>query len=279
MKSLILTLCATMMATGLWAADAEPAAAPKSDKKKVSYSFGMQYGNFFKQNSIELDIEEFSKGLSDMLAGKPAMTEAQAREIMNNFRTELMAKRAAKDKEQGEKNEKEGAKFLAENAKKDGIKTTASGLQYKVITEGKGEKPGPTDTVETHYRGTLIDGSTFDSSYDRGTPATFPVNGVISGWTEALQLMPVGSKWQLYIPSKLAYRERGSPPKIGPNATLIFEIELLSIKKPEAAKPVTSDIIKVPSADELKKGAKIEVIKDVDAEIKKQKDDASKKPK
>ncbi len=278
MKSLILTLCATMMATGLWAADAEPA-APKSDKKKVSYSFGMQYGNFFKQNAIELDIEEFSKGLSDMLAGKPAMTEAQAREIMNSFRTELMAKRAAKDKEQGEKNEKEGAAFLAENAKKDGIKSTASGLQYKVITEGKGDKPGPTDTVETHYRGTLIDGSTFDSSYDRGTPATFPVNGVISGWTEALQLMPVGSKWQLYIPSKLAYRERGSPPKIGPNATLIFEIELLSIKKPEAPKPVTSDIIKVPSADELKKGAKIEVIKDVDAEIKKQKDDASKKPK
>ena len=278
MKSLILTLCATAMATSLWAADVEPA-APKADKKKVSYSFGMQYGNFFKQNAIDLDIEEFSKGLSDMLAGKPAMTEQAAREIMNNFRTEMMAKKAAKDKEQGEKNEGEGAKFLEANAKKDGIKTTASGLQYKVITEGKGDKPGPTDTVETHYRGTLIDGTPFDSSYDRGTPATFPVNGVISGWTEALQLMTTGSKWQLYIPSKLAYRERGSPPKIGPNATLIFEIELLSIKKAEAAKPVTSDIIKVPSAEELKKGAKIEVIKDVDAEIKKQKDEAAKKPK
>lgn len=267
----------TGVAASLWAADPAPEAPVKSDKKKVSYSFGLNYGNFFKQNGIEIDIDEFSKGIADQIAGKPAMDDKQAREIMNAFRTEMMAKKASRDKEQGEKNEKEGAAFLEANAKKDGVKTTASGLQYKVITEGKGAKPGLTDTVETHYKGTLIDGSTFDSSYDRNMPTSFSVGGVISGWTEALQLMGVGAKWQLFIPSKLAYRERGSPPKIGPNATLIFEIELLSIKKVEPPKPVTSDIIKVPSADELKKGAKIEVIKDVDAEIKKQKDEASKK--
>ncbi|MBI3869273.1 MAG: FKBP-type peptidyl-prolyl cis-trans isomerase [Verrucomicrobia bacterium] len=277
MKSIILTLCMTGVAASLWAAEPAAEAPAKSDKKKVSYSFGLNYGNFFKQNGIELDIDEFAKGISDQIAGKPAMTDQQAREIMNAFRTEMMAKKAQRDKEQGDKNEKEGAKFLEENAKKEGVKSTASGLQYKVLKEGSGAKPGLTDTVETHYKGTLIDGSTFDSSYDRGTPTSFSVGGVISGWTEALQMMTVGSKWQLFIPSKLAYRERGSPPKIGPNATLVFEIELLSIKKAEPPKPVTSDIIKVPSADELKKGAKIEVIKDVDAEIKKQKEEAAKK--
>lgn len=288
MKSKLLTLCLTGVAASLMAADPtpgkadKPAAAPvKVDKQKISYSFGMQYGTFLKRNSIEIDLDEWRKAVNDTLAGKPGMTDQEAQEVMNAFRTEMMAKQQAKQKEEGEKNEKAGAAFLEENAKKDGIKVTASGLQYKVLKEGTGAKPGPTDTVTTHYKGTLIDGTEFDSSYGRGEPASFPVNGVIAGWTEALQLMPVGSKWQLFIPSKLAYKERGSPPKIGANSTLVFDIELLDIKKAEAPKPVTSDIIKVPSAEELKKGAKIEVIKDVDAEIKKQKEEAAKgnKPK
>ncbi|HAM71720.1 MAG TPA: peptidylprolyl isomerase [Verrucomicrobiales bacterium] len=279
MKSILLTLCLAGAAAGAFGADAAPGittATPKPDKKKVSYSFGMQYGNFLKRNSVDIDLEEFTKAVNDILAGKPAMDEKESQEVMNAFRTEMMAKQQAKARELGEKNEKEGTTFLEANAKKEGVKVTASGLQYKVIKEGTGAKPTATDTVVTHYKGTLIDGSEFDSSYSRGEPATFPVNGVIGGWTEALQLMPVGSKWQLFIPSKLAYKERGSGQKIGPNATLIFDIELLDIKKAEAPKPVTSDIIKVPSADELKKGAKIEVIKDVDAEIKRQKAEQNK---
>lgn len=276
MKSILLTLCLTGVSASLWAAEGT-ATPPKVDKQKVSYSFGMQYGTFLKRNSVEIDLNEFTKAVNDVLAGKPGMTDQEAQEVMNAFRTEMVAKQQQRNKEQGEKNEKEGAAFLEANAKKEGIKVTPSGLQYKVLKEGSGAKPSPTDTVSTHYRGTLIDGTEFDSSYGRGEPASFPVNGVIAGWTEALQLMPVGAKWQLFIPSKLAYKERGSPPKIGPNATLIFDIELLDIKKPEPPKPVTSDIIKVPSAEELKKGAKIEVIKDVDAEIKKQKEEAAKK--
>lgn len=269
----------TSYAADVAAPKPEAKAEAKSDPKKTSYALGMQYGNFVKQNGIDLDMAEFSKAITDTVAGKPALSEQQAGEIMNAYRTEMMAKRAIKQKEAGEKNEKEGKAFLEANAKKDGIKTTASGLQYKVIKEGTGAKPSATDQVKTHYRGTLIDGTEFDSSYSRNEPATFPVNGVIAGWTEALQLMPEGSKWQLFIPSNLAYKERGSGPKIGPNATLIFDIELLAVTKPEAPKPVTSDIIKVPSADEIKKGAKIEVIKDVDAEIKKQKAASEPKPK
>lgn len=279
MKSIFLTLCLVGVATALLGADApatKDAAPVKIDKQKISYAFGMQYGTFLKKNSVDIDLTEFSKAVTDVLADKPGLTDKEAQDVMNAFRTEMMAKQQQKSKEAGEKNEKEGIAFLDANVKKDGIKVTASGLQYKVIKEGTGDKPSPTDTVTTHYRGTLIDGTEFDSSYGRGEPASFPVNGVIAGWTEALQLMPVGSKWQLFIPSKLAYKERGSGQKIGPNSALIFDIELIDIKKAEAPKPVTSDIIKVPSADELKKGAKIEVIKDIDAEIKKQKAEQNK---
>ena len=277
MKSKLLTIwLAAMMATSLWAAEADPA-APKPTKQEISYSFGMQYGGFLKQNSIEIDLAEFSKAVNETLAGKTTMTDQKAQEVMSAFRADMMTKRTAKQKEQGDKNEKEGKDFLEANAKKEGIKSTPSGLQYKILKEGSGAKPTATDRVKTHYKGTLIDGTEFDSSYSRGEPATFPVNGVIAGWTEALQLMPEGAKWQLFIPGALAYKERGSGQKIGPNATLLFDIELLEIVKAEAPKPVTSDIIKVPSAEEIKKGAKIEVIKDVEAEIKKQKEEAAKK--
>ncbi|MEO8429807.1 MAG: FKBP-type peptidyl-prolyl cis-trans isomerase, partial [Verrucomicrobiota bacterium] len=157
-----------------------------------------------------------------------------------------------------------GEAFLKQNATKEGVKTTPSGLQYKVLKEGAGKTPKATDTVEVNYRGTLIDGTEFDSSYKRGQPYTTSVMGVVKGWTEALQMMKVGSKWQLFIPSELAYGPRPGGRDIGPNAVLVFEVELLEIKPPTpppGAQPVTSDIIKVPSAEELKKGAKIEVIK------------------
>ena len=158
------------------------------------------------------------------------LSEEEMRTVMTAFQKEMAAKQAEMMKSQGEKNKKEGEAFLAENKKKEGVKTLASGLQYKVIKEGTGKTPKATDKVSTHYQGTLIDGTEFDSSYKRGEPATFPVNGVIPGWTEALQLMKVGSKWQLFVPSKLAYGEKGAGPIIGPNAVLIFTVELLAIK-------------------------------------------------
>jgi FKBP-type peptidyl-prolyl cis-trans isomerase FklB len=153
---------------------------------------------------------------------------------MTAFQKEMMAKREQAGKEAGAKNKVEGEAFLAENGKKEGVVTLPDGLQYKILKEGDGAKPKATDTVTVHYRGTLISGTEFDSSYKRKEPVSFPVNGVIAGWTEALQLMKVGSKWQLFIPSTLAYGERGAGPDLGPNATLIFEVELISIGKPEA---------------------------------------------
>jgi FKBP-type peptidyl-prolyl cis-trans isomerase FklB len=150
---------------------------------------------------------------------------------MAAFQKEMMAKQQELAKRLGEKNKKEGEAFLSENRKKEGIKALPSGLQYKVVKAGTGKKPKSTDTVTTHYRGTLIDGTEFDSSYRRGQPASFPVSGVIPGWTEALQLMEEGAKWQLFIPPNLAYGERGAGSQIGPNATLIFEIELISIQE------------------------------------------------
>ena len=182
---------------------------------------------------------------------------------MNNHRKEFTTKMQEKRKLDSEKNKKEGDAFLAENAKKAGIVTLPSGLQYKVVTEGSGASPKGNDTVVTQYRGTLLDGTEFDSSFKRQQPATFELNKVIAGWIEALQKMKAGSKWQLFIPPNLAYGERGSGSLIGPNSTLIFEIELLSVQPAaqQTNQPVTSDIIKVPSAEELKAGAKIEVIK------------------
>jgi FKBP-type peptidyl-prolyl cis-trans isomerase FklB len=202
----------------------------KSQKDKVSYSIGINVGNNIKQFPGDIDLDIVMKGFKDALAGtKPILSEEEMRTVMAAFQKEMTAKQAEMMKSQGDKNKKEGEAFLAENKKKEGVKTLASGLQYKVIKEGTGKIPKATDKVKTHYQGTLIDGTEFDSSYKRGEPATFPVNGVIPGWTEALQLMKVGSKWQLFVPSKLAYNERGAGPKIGPNAVLIFTIELLSV--------------------------------------------------
>ena len=210
---------------------AEEKALLQTSKEKQSYSMGADIGKRLKSQSIDVNADSFSLGLKDALAGgKMLLTEEEIRESLSSLQKELMEKQAEKNKLLGEKNKTEGEAFLAENKKKEGVITLPSGLQYKVIKEGTGKQPSADATVETNYRGTLIDGTEFDSSYKRGQPATFPVNGVIQGWTEALQLMKEGAKWQLFVPASLAYGERGAGNVIGPNATLIFEVELISVK-------------------------------------------------
>jgi FKBP-type peptidyl-prolyl cis-trans isomerase FklB len=199
----------------------------KSQKEKVSYIIGMEIGSNLKKQTIDIDSTILARGVKDILSGaKPLLTDQEIQETMVGFQKEMMAKQS----EVAKKNRAEGEAFLAENKKKEGVKTLPSGLQYKVIKVGTGKKPKSTDTVTVHYRGTLINGTEFDSSFKRGQPATFLVSKVIPGWTEALQLMEVGATWQLFIPSSLAYGEQGAGGDIGPNATLIFEVELVSIQ-------------------------------------------------
>jgi FKBP-type peptidyl-prolyl cis-trans isomerase FklB len=212
----------------------------KTQKDKASYAIGLNIGKSMHKDSVDIDPSILLRGLRDGLAGsKPLLTDEEARAAMVALQTEMRKKQEEKMLVQGETNKKEGEVFLADNKTKDGIVTLPSGLQYKILKEGTGPKPAATDTVVCNYKGTLLDNTEFDSSYKRGQPATFPVSGVIKGWTEALQLMPVGSKWQLFIPSELAYGARGGPGGgIGPNATLLFEVELVSIQpKAEAQVP------------------------------------------
>src|SRR5438445_6322861 len=208
----------------------------KDQKDKVSYSVGLQIGFNLSRQKVDINPDILAVGIKDALAGKPQLNPDQIKEVMTNFEKDM----EQKQKEAGEKNKTEGAKFLEENKKKEGVKTAASGLQYKVLKEGNGAQPKATDTVTVNYRGTLINGTEFDSSYKRGQPATFPVNGVIKGWTEALQLMKVGSKYQLFIPSNLAYGERAMGPDIGANSTLIFEVELQEVKPHPTPVPLGS---------------------------------------
>jgi FKBP-type peptidyl-prolyl cis-trans isomerase FkpA len=210
-----------------------------TEKDKVSYMVGMQIGSSLGQIKDEIDLAVVTKAIEATLKGeKPLLTQEQAMEVQKAFAERLQAKRASEMQQVATKNKTEGEAFLAKNKSAPGVKTTASGLQYKVVTEGKGPKPAATDEVKVHYTGTLLDGTKFDSSVDRGQPAQFALNAVIPGWTEALQLMPVGSKYTLWIPSALAYADRGTPGPIGPNATLKFDVELLEIvKKQEAAAP------------------------------------------
>lgn len=211
----------------------------KTPDEKLSYAIGLEIGTSLKNLPTEIEFDIFVQAVEDALKGKePLLTQQEAREIKMEFGKKVRAERAQKRKEAGEKNRKEGEAFLAENKKKEGVVTTESGLQYMVLHEGDGPKPKVTDRVKVHYRGTLIDGTEFDSSYKRGKPATFPLKGVVAGWTEALQLMKVGSKYRLFVPSELAYGKRGRGPKIEPNAVLIFELELLEIEK-KAAGPKT----------------------------------------
>ena len=203
----------------------------KTPKEKLSYALGMDLGNQFKSQSVEIDPDLFTKALKDVFSGgKLQMTEEQARAAIAELQKDMMQKQQAQAAVAGEKNKAEGQAFFAKNKTAQGVVTLPSGLQYKILKAGEGKKPTGDDTVVCHYRGTLINGTEFDSSYKKNEPVTFPLKGVIKGWTEALQLMPVGSKWQLFIPSELAYGDRGAGGAVPPNATLIFEVELLSIK-------------------------------------------------
>jgi FKBP-type peptidyl-prolyl cis-trans isomerase FklB len=260
---------ATAAVTGLVSiAPAEGTNQLSDEKSRVSYAIGLNIGHNIKQQGVDIDANLVSRAIKDALTGSnELMTEAEVKTTMMAFQQQFRAKQLAKQAEQGAKNREAGNAFLAANKSNPGVQTLPDGLQYQILTAGSGSLPGANDTVTVNYRGTLIDGTEFDSSYKRGQPATFPVGGVIRGWTEALQKMSVGSKWKLFIPAELAYGERGTG-GIPPNSALIFEVELLDAKAPApipAAAPLTSDIIKVPSADEMKKGAKIEVIKSEDA--------------
>jgi FKBP-type peptidyl-prolyl cis-trans isomerase FklB len=284
MKSQFLS-CAVGLALSapqFFAADAAATSAPTNNtpfpntKDRISYALGVNFGQNLKNQGVEANLDLVRKGIEEALAGKPQLNDAQLRDTFNELRTQVTAHMEEKKKQA----KAEGEKFLAENAKKPGIEKTASGLQYRIITPGSGNSPSTNDEVTVNYTGKLTDGTVFDSSEKQGHPVKFRANGVIRGWTEALLKMKKGAKWELFIPSELAYGERARP-SIPANSTLIFTVELVDfnpVAPPPAlpttsAQPVTSDIIKVPSAEELKKGAKIEVIKpeDVDKEIAKEK--------
>jgi FKBP-type peptidyl-prolyl cis-trans isomerase FklB len=210
--------------------------ALKTQKEKFSYALGMNIGTGMKRQDLAVDPSVLARGLKDSLAGgKTLMTEDEARATLKQVQDDMRQKMQAKMQEEAGTNKKKGEAFLAENKTKEGVVTLPSGLQYKILKEGTGPKPTSSDSVVCNYKGTLIDGQEFDSSYKRGQPATFPVTGVIKGWTEALQLMPVGSKWQLFVPSDLAYGDQGRP-GIAPGDTLIFEVELMSIADKSADK-------------------------------------------
>jgi len=203
----------------------------KDQRDKESYSLGYQFGEGLRTQGMEVNIDVYVSAVRDALGGKePQLSAEEMRSIMTGLRQKVAAAQQKSLKEQGDKNLAEGKAFLAENGKKKEVKTLPSGLQYKVLSEGTGKTPKKSDTVTVHYRGTLINGTEFDSSISRGQPATFKVSGVIPGWTEALQLMKEGAKWQLFVPPDLAYGERGMPPRIAPQSTLIFEVELISVK-------------------------------------------------
>lgn len=227
-------VCSVVVGVALLAGSvfAEDPGILKTQKDKVSYIIGTDIGNNMKKQGIDVDPDILVKGMKDVFSGnKLLLSEKETTDIMDAYKKAFMAKQGVAAKVQSEKNKKEGEAFLAENKTKEGVKVLPSGLQYKVILEGTGKSPKATDTVVVNYRGTLIDGTEFDSSYKRGQSTTFPVNGVIPGWTEALQLMKEGAKWQVFIPSKLAYGEEG-PATIGPSAVLVFEVELVAVKEP-----------------------------------------------
>lgn len=231
---MIMTVLILAFSILIWADDEEKVLPEelKTSSEKLSYALGMEIGTFLKGLSEEVDLPIFVRGLEDVFKDNEcALTEAEAEEIRRAFRKDLEKGRVQKGQEIAERNRKEGKMFLEENKKKEGVLVTASGLQYTVLKQGDGAKPKATEMVNVHYRGTLTDGKEFDSSYKRGKPVSFLLNRVIPGWTEGLQLMPVGSKHRFFIPSNLGYGEKGSGQFIGPNATLVFDVELLGIQK------------------------------------------------
>jgi FKBP-type peptidyl-prolyl cis-trans isomerase FklB len=223
-----------LFAVGCSAEEAKVAPELKLEtpKSRISYTIGVNIGKDFRSQQMDVDTDVLLMGLKDSLDGKELqLTDEEMIAEIQAFQQEMQAKMVAEMEAATVKNKAEGEAFLAENANKEGVVVTESGLQYKVLEAGEGDSPGAADVATVHYRGTLIDGTQFDSSYDRGQPATFPVGGVIPGWTEALQLMKPGAKWQLTIPAELAYGERGAGQDIGPNATLLFDVELISVEK------------------------------------------------
>jgi len=228
MKFILLSVAALSLAVSVLAEEKPPQLNDLKDK--ASYSIGLNVGFSFKRQNVDVNQDAFMAGFKDAITGKkPLLTEQEVRDTMMAFEKDMQQKQT----ETAQKNGAEAEKFLAANKTKEGVKATESGLQYKALKEGGGAQPKSSDTVTVNYRGTLIDGTEFDSSYKRGQPATFPVSGVIKGWTEALQLMKVGSKFQLFIPANLAYGEQGRP-GIPPNSLLIFEVELMDVKSPQA---------------------------------------------
>jgi FKBP-type peptidyl-prolyl cis-trans isomerase FklB len=236
------------------------------EKARVSYAIGMTFGHNFQTQGIEVDTDMLIRGLKDMQSGGTTLlTQEQMHDILGEFQKTLAAKQRQLREAAAAKNKTEGEAFLAMNKTKPGVITLPDGLQYIVITNGNGTLPASNDIVTVNYRGTLLDGTEFDSTIGRGKPAQFSVGNVIPGWSEALKLMPVGSKWKIFVPAGLAYGEMGRPPRIMPNSALVFEVELVGAEQPTPPAPLTSDIIKVPSLEEMKKGAKVEVIKPEDA--------------
>jgi len=227
MKQIVISVLVAFLlsiSTNVFAQDKSSAVELKNQKQKVSYIIGQNAGQFLKQQKYDYDLKSLFAGIEDVLKGaQPKMTDEETKITMDKFKKDMW-------QELSTKNRQEGIEFLKQNRKRKGVVVTKSGLQYEVITAGTGVKPKSTDSVEVNYKGTLLNGKEFDSSYKNGESVTFPVNGVIPGWTEALKLMKKGAKWKLFIPSNLAYRENGAGNLIGPNSSLIFEIELLDIK-------------------------------------------------
>ena len=219
-----------------------------TDRDKVSYAIGMNVGKAMKRDAVDVDSAILIRGLQDALAGTtPLLSDQEAQTVMNTLQADLRKKQDEKQKGLADSNKKEGDDFLAANKTKEGVVSLPSGLQYKILQAGTGPKPTANDTVTVNYRGTLVNGTEFDSSYKRGQPASFPVGGIIKGWSEALELMPVGSKWQLFIPADLAYGPRQAGPTIGPNSTLIFDVELLSIQPKPAPAPAAAPATPPPA--------------------------------
>jgi len=249
--------------TGTAAKSAAAAVPLKTRKEKFSYALGMNIGTGYsqglKKQSVDVDWNLIAQGMKDAAAGsKTRLTQDEAKAVLNEVQTEIQKQQQEKAQQASAANKTEGEAFLAANKSKDGVVTLPSGLQYKILTAGAGPKPTPSDSVKCNYRGTLIDGKEFDSSYKRGQPATFEVGQVIKGWTEALQLMPVGSKWQIFVPSSLGYGERGAGAEIGPNATLIFEVELLSIEEKKKDDKSKDDKTEEKKKDDKSKDDKTE---------------------
>ena len=239
MKKIFLLLAISLLLPGaLLAEEAKKASSLETFPQKLSYAMGLDVGGYFKELGSDIQLDVLIRGITDAYTGgKIAMTKDEITSVQKEFGEKLQAKQAAQMKEMQEKNSAAGKAFLEENKKKKGVVVTKSGLQYEVVKKGTGPKPKADDQVKVDYAGTLIDGKEFDSSIKRGQPVTFGVSQVIPGWTEALQLMEVGSKYRLVIPAELAYGEKGAPPVIEPNSVLIFDVELHSIEKAEAAAP------------------------------------------